>query len=376
MRVAIVAESFLPQTNGVVHSILRVLEQLEERGHQALVIAPEDPRGVPRRVSGARVVTVRSVPLPQYREIRVATGTTRTVLSHLRSFDPDVVHLASPFALGWRAMVASEQLRLPTVAIFQTDVPGFARRYHSSAFERLLWRRVRDIHSRADLNLVPSSASMDAMSRQGIDRLSLWRRGVDSVRFHPRHRDQRLHQTFLADGRRAVGFIGRLAPEKQVETLAAIGDRDDVSLVIIGDGPERARLQKLFPRARFTGMLHGHELATAMASLDLLIHPGESETFCQVIQEAMASAVAVIAPAAGGPLDLVHHGRTGWLYPPRDIAMLQTRVADLLGDDSKREAMGVAGRQTVLSKSWSSLCAELVGHYETAIARRRDLSSI
>ena len=129
-------------------------------------------------------------------------------------------------------------------------------------------------------------------------------------------------------------------------------DLPSCRLVIIGDGPERRRLATVLPEAIFTGMLHGDDLARTVASLDVLVTPGESETFCQVVQEAMASGVPVVAPAAGGPLDLIDHSRTGWLYPPGQLMIMRDRVRDLVGDEAKREAFGRAARASVLHRGW------------------------
>ena len=189
MRIVIVAESFLPQTNGVVHSVLRVLDHLASRGDEVLVVVPDAATEVPHEVAGARVVTLPAWAFPGYPDVRVATGRVSPVTAILRDFDPDVVHLASPFALGWRAALAANALDIPVVAVYQTDVPTYAGRYGIRGVENLLWKRVRDVHGRADLNLVPSTATLDTLQAQGVERLVLWRRGVDTERFSPARRD-------------------------------------------------------------------------------------------------------------------------------------------------------------------------------------------
>lgn len=367
MRVAIVAESFLPQTNGVVHSVLRVLDHLAARGDQVLVVAPDALEAVPSRVAGAEVRTVPGWSFPGYPDVRVATGRVSPVTALLREFRPDVVHLASPFALGWRATLAACALDVPVVAVFQTDVPAYAARYGLPGVENLLWKRVRDIHQRADATLVPSTASRDALASRGVERIALWRRGVDAERFSPTRRDPRWRSQVAPSGERLVGYVGRLAPEKSVGDLAALQDEPGTRLVVVGDGPERSRLEGLLPRAHFTGMLHGDELARTVASLDLLVSTSETETFCQVVQEGLASGLPVVAAGVGGPLDLVDHSRTGWLYPRGDLDAMRRHVRDLVGDDAKREAFGRAARRSILNRSWTSVCSELVGHYAAAI---------
>ncbi len=164
--------------------------------------------------------------------------------------------------------------------------------------------------------------------------MHLWRRGVDLDLFGPEHRSDVLHQhwTRRRSDQVVVGYVGRLAPEKQVSRLTELARIPGTRLVVIGDGPSRPWLEKRLPEAKFTGMLRGMDLARAFASLDVFVHTGEAETFCQTVQEAQASGVPVVAPAAGGPLDLVDPGRTGLLYDPADAESLRRTVATLVGD--------------------------------------------
>lgn len=376
MKVAIVSESFLPQTNGVVNSVLRVIEHLVSRGDQVLVICPDAREDVPTEVLGAQVRSVSSWSLPGYADVRVSTGRSAPVEALLRDFEPDVVHLASPFVLGWRATLAARTLDLPVVAVYQTDVPQYAERYGMAWATRRLWRRVTDIHGRATLTLAPSVASVRTLREHGVDRIRLWRRGVDSQLFDPARRSNGWRTRMAPGGERIVGFVGRLAPEKQVHDLARLEGVAGIKLVIIGDGPERERLQKLMPSASFTGMLHGEELARAVAGLDVLVSTSETETFCQVIQEAMASGVPVVAAAVGGPCDLVDHSRTGWLYEAGDLDAMVNHVQDLVGDESKRRAFARAARAKVVLRGWRPVCSELVGHYATAIEQHHELEPI
>jgi len=164
-------------------------------------------------------------------------------------------------------------------------------------------------------------------------------------------------------GELVVGYLGRLAPEKHVERLAALSDLAGVRLVVVGDGPERARLQHLLPRAVFTGQLVGDELAAAMASLDVFVHPGEHETFCQAVQEALASGVPVVAADQGGPRDLVVNGRTGYLVDVTCFAAGLRAAVTALAQDDLRRHFSLAARRSVLRRTWPAVCDELVGHY-------------
>ncbi|MDY6055744.1 glycosyltransferase family 1 protein [Micrococcus sp.] len=378
MRVAVIAESFLPHMNGVTHSVLQVLRHLRTRGDEAVVIAPAaswaagwTQRGgagqAPREVEGFRVHTLPSVPMSGYASVRVAAGTVSRVRGLLADFRPDVVHIASPFVLGWRAVQAAEELGVPSVAVYQTEVPRYAARYGAPWLEDVLWGHVARLHNTATLTLAPSSFTVRQLHRVGVRRVHLWARGVDSQRFHPAKRDEALRARLAPGGERLVGFVGRLAHEKQVEDLRVLTDLPGTRLVVIGSGPLREQLERQLPDAHFAGFQGGEDLARHVASLDLFVHPGESDTFGQTLQEAMASGVPVVAVGRGGPLDIVDSSRTGWIYPPGDLAQLRARVADLVHDDAKRAAFGRAARQAVQGRTWPVLCEQLVGHYEKAM---------
>lgn len=370
MRVAIVAESFLPNVNGVTNSVLRVIEHLRGTGHEALVIAPDTPRGEPpadRVHDGVRVHRVPSAMFPKVTSLPLGVPRPRMV-GVLRGFDPDVVHLASPALLGWGGVHAARHLGVPTVAVFQTDVAGFAQSYGIGMMSRASWVWTRRLHSKADRTLAPSTAAMESLAAQRIPRVHKWARGVDVTGFAPSARDPRLRQAWSPHGKPIVGFVGRLAPEKHVERLAPLHARDDVQLVIVGDGVDRPRLESAFPRAVFTGALYGSELAAAYASMDVFVHAGEHETFCQAVQEAMASGLPVIAPDAGGPRDLVASYRSGLLLPVAEFEDRLPESVDHLVAERRRYSQ--AARRSVLGRTWPVICDELVGHYEAVVGAR------
>jgi phosphatidylinositol alpha 1,6-mannosyltransferase len=368
MRIAIITESFPPDVNGVAHSVLRVAEQLLHRGHHALIVAPESVKPVDVSPVPCRVVRVPSMSLPGYPSFRIGLP-SRRVRHELTKFGPDVVHLASPVILGAYGGTVARSLNLPTVAVYQTDLPAYAREYRLSvATQAFAWRWLRGIHNGAGRTLAPSTVTAADLTAHGIERVQLWGRGVDTTRFSPTRRSAELRSSLAPDGEVLVGYVGRLAIEKRVDLLAPIAKLPGVKLVIVGDGPAASDLRKAMPTAAFLGERHGTELAEVYASLDVFAHSGPHETFGQTLQEAAASGLPVVAPAAGGPLDLVADGTTGFLVPPGDSAAMTAAVARLVESDELRARLGAASRERVLGRSWSALTDELIGHY-LAVAR-------
>ncbi|KUN01919.1 glycosyl transferase family 1 [Streptomyces yokosukanensis] len=370
MRVVIVTESFPPDVNGVAHCALQTARHLVDRGHHPLVVAPAPAPGTgPDTDAPCPVVRIPSLPLPGYPQVRVALP-SRRLAAALVEHRPDVVHLASPFVLGVRGMAAAAKLGIPAVAVYQTDLAGYARTY-MGAGEAAAWRRIRSVHAASDRTLAPSSAALGDLEAHGVPRVRLWPRGVDTVRFRPDLRDEALRRELAPDGEVIVGYVGRLAPEKHVELLAGACALPGVKVVIVGDGPSHAHLTEALPGAVFLGRRTGGDLARIFASLDVFAHTGPFETFCQTVQEAMASGVPVVAPAAGGPLDLVAHGRTGLLVPPRDGAAVQEAVRELAADAALRTAYGTAARTMVEGRTWAAVGDQLIAHYGEVLAARR-----
>lgn len=369
LRVLVVAESFLPQVNGVTNSVRRVLEHLAATGHVAELVAPTGPASY----AGFPVTHARGASLPFYRDFRIGLETRRRLRSVMVRFRPDVVHIASPATLGYQATKAAAELGIPTVAIYQTDLVGFAERYGIAGGCRAMASLTRRIHHRTDLTLAPSSASLRQLDELGVPRTVLWPRGVDLEAFHPGRRSEELRRELAPDGRLLVGYVGRLAPEKELGLLAGLDADPRYRLVLVGGGPEEQRLRSLLPNAAFLGVLHGDALGAAYASLDVFVHTGRHETYCQSAQEALASGVPVVAPRAGGPVDVVTDGVAGHLYAPGDAAELASYVDRLGGDPLYRRRMGLAARRSVSERSWRSVNDRLVEHYRAVMGTRERL---
>jgi len=361
MRVAIVTESFLPNINGVTNSVLRILEFFDSYGHDAIVIAPGSKRADTNYLE-FKVKHAPSFPLGQLLPI----GIPRRALRHyIEGFGPDVIHLASPAILGSYVNHVSVELSIPTVSVYQTDIAGFAKNYGISLGQTSIQRAIAKIHDRTMRTLAPSSSAAAALRKFGTKNVHIWPRGVDTNRFSPFKRSEELRRKWGSPRKRIVGYVGRLAKEKSLHILEEISQIDSFQLVLVGDGPDRKRLETLMPNAIFTGLLVGEDLPAAMASFDLFAHTGASETFCQSIQEALASGVPAVAPASGGPLDLIIDGENGHFFGYESGRTLLESIEETLsGDVTEFE---LRARESVLGRDWDSINKLLIRHYQEVL---------
>jgi phosphatidylinositol alpha 1,6-mannosyltransferase len=346
-----------------------VAEHLVNRGHEPLIIAPEPADGQPRpdRMLGYPVVRVPSLALPLYPGLRVGLPGPR-VSAAIVAHGTDLVHLAGPFVLGAAGGTAAKRLRLPAVAVYATDMAAYARSYHTGLpGQAIAWGRLRRIHNAVDRTLAPSNASAEDLRAHGIERVWIWGRGVDTERYDPAKRSDALRAELAPGGEVIVGYVGRLAVEKRLDLLSDVATLPGIRLVIVGGGPCEAAARRALPGALFLGPQHGEKLSSLYASLDVFVHSGPHDTFGNTLQEAAASGLPVVAPAAGGPIDLVEDQVTGFLVTPGEPSTLAAAVARLVRDPALRAAQGQAARRRMVGRTWPALGDELIEHYQAVL---------
>lgn len=376
MRIALMTETFLPNVNGIVTTICRLLEHIQTEGHEALLFAPQ---GAPQQYAGAQIIPLRGVPFPLYPDIRF-TPPQPGILPTLRQFRPDLIHLAGLMVLGPAARFAARRLRVPALATYHTDLPAYSIHYGLGAFRQAAYTYLRWVHNACALTLCPSSAILADLRGRGFRRLRLWGRGVDIKQFHPSHRREEWRTAIGAHaGERVLLYVGRLAAEKRLDVLAeALRDMNGVRLVLVGDGPARPQLERRFAGmpVTFTGFLNGHDLTVAYASSDVFVFPSDTETFGQVVQEAMASGLPVVAARAGGVIDLVRDHETGLFFEPGSAYSLRTAVIKLVSNPVLSSTYGHAGRIAAEQRAWPRVLDQLMDYYRRALRWRPRLLAL
>jgi len=372
MRIAIIAEVFLPKVDGVVLRTLNLLGRLTAQGDELLVVCPEITGNTNCQVP---TVEFRSFPCPSYPEYRIGLPDDRLV-SEINSFKPDVLHYINPFAFGFRCFDLLEKagVDIPTVFSFHTLYGEFVKRYPGlQALSRTLWWLMRCYHNNADANLTVSSIMRNDLTRRGFERVSVWPPAVDSELFCPDRASVAMRNR-LSNGHPDEPLlitVSRLAPEKNLSLLAEVMERlPEGRLAIVGDGPHRTALERRFrgTRTNFVGYLAGQELANAYASADAFLYASETETMGNVVLEAMACGLSVVAPRAGGIPSLVTHGETGLLFTPGDSTEAAGQVRQLLADHQRRRSLGAAARQWAAGCDWNCAAKSVRESYRQAIS--------
>jgi len=368
MKIAIFTETFLPKVDGIVVKVCRLLEHLQKRGHEALVFAPS---GAPKEYAGARVISYRALPVPFYPEMNISPPWP-TVDTEVRAYKPDLIHLVNPVSLGLAGLRVAKFYETPVLASYHTDVPGFAEHWKLGFLSDTIYRYARWIHNRVDLNVCPSEFTRRQLYEHNFERVEIWRGGVDVELYNPNKRSQEMRMR-LSDNepdRPLLLYIGRVSVEKRIDRLLPILKMfSEARLAIVGDGPYRAELEEIFAGTDtvFTGYMTGEELATAYASADIFTFTGDKETFGNVVVEAMASGLSVIAPNSGGVTDLVLDGYNGIQYDPYDEFSILRAARQLIEDPEKSRLFGQRGRELAEQRTWEITLDELLNHYQRTI---------
>lgn len=334
MRITLVTESFGTTVKAVV-------DRLVDTGHEVQLVTPAPG---PSSYRGCRVVRIS------------ADGLGARVRDAIREHGPDLVHVTSPARLGRKALKHARNDGFPTLVTQQAPVEGFGTDY---------WRT--KVAERADALLVTATWMRERLSVLDVP-AQLWSPGVDTRAFAPHLRDPWLHEVWSrrhgpGGPRVVVGFVGDLEKRHGVRALVEVARVPGTSLVVVGDGSQRSWLRDRLPGARFTGDLASGDLSRAMASLDLLVHPGTRLTCAHSLREGAASGVPVVAPRAGGALEVVRPLETGLLYDPDDPHALRRTVAAVVGD-RHRHLLGARGRELARLRDWPTAVDELVElHY-------------
>jgi len=377
MRLALFTDTYLPQTNGVAHTLHRLTGHLNHRGIEHLLFTP---KSAPDDYYTDPVRPIASIPFFLYPECRLALPSMSSIHNQLKTFRPDLLHMATPFNLGLYGLRYAQRQNLPHVASYHTHFDRYLDYYNMKMVVPLYWKYMKWFHRSCDAILAPSQETIGSLRSRGFTGLRLWSRGIDCSMYNPQRRSSYVRERYGIDKPVLLLYVGRIAPEKDLPTLLRAMQQlpedtaSQVQLLVVGDGPllPELRLQaQTSNRVTFTGAMHGDELAEIYASADLFVFPSSTETFGNVVLEAMASGLPVLAANAGGTRDLVIPSVTGVLFPPHHADELVKEICTLVRQPALRVALGLEGRRQALKYSWETIFDGLIRDYEEVIEAKR-----
>jgi len=365
LRLAVFTDTALPQLNGVSHTLDRLLHGVRARGGAVRLFTTTDPDSADE----ADVVRYASVPFPTYPQVRFAAPRARTAAAELRRWGATLVHVATPFGLGVAGRRAARALGVPLVTSYHTSLHTYATYCRLHAFTEAGWAYLRWFHNGGLRTYCPTHAVERELSGRGLRGTAVWGRGVDVQRFNPGRRSDELRTRLGAGhGRLLVAYVGRLASEKGLDVALAAMRRlhaaapDRFAFAFAGDGPYSDRCRRLAPPGSvFTGQLVGDALGAFYASADVFVFPSAIDTFGNVLLEAMASGLTVVAADTGPTREVLAGG--GITFPVGDDGALAAALLALAADPARRRAVAAAGLAVAHRRTWSRVFDELVADY-------------
>lgn len=360
--IAMVTETYPPEINGVAKTLQQMVVGMLDRGHSVQLIRPgqgADDHGNRTHAFDAEEIIVPGAPLPGYNGLRFGLWCKRRLLRHWSAIRPDVIYVATEGLLGHSAMAAARSLDIPVITGFHTQFDHYSRHYHLGLLEPAIRRVLRRFHNRAECTLVPTQDLRKKLEHQGFGKCRVMSRGVDIRLFSPVRRDSALRAEWgLGDQDIALIHVGRLAPEKNLPLVIKAFEAFRQKLpnsrcVLVGDGPDREKLQREYPDVIFAGMRTGEDLARHYASGDLFLFPSVTDTFGNVVLEAMASSLPVLAFDYAAPREHIRSGISGFLAPYGDETAFCRAGANLAERAEMIPAMGRSARGIAEGLDWS-----------------------
>jgi glycosyltransferase involved in cell wall biosynthesis len=359
MRIVVVTETYPPEVNGVAHTLGRLAEGLIDKGHSLQVIRPRQGReDLPRRHERLEELLLPGLPIPGYRGLRFGLPAVRALAKCWRRFDPDVIYIATEGPLGMSALRAARSLGIATVSGFHTKFDYYSRYYRLGFLEGAILAVLRRFHNGTGCTLVPTTTLREQLETKGFENVRVLSRGVDIRLFQPgRRRTDLRGQWGVAEDGLAVIYVGRLAPEKNlslaVEAFRGLqARRPEARFVVVGDGPAARELRRLNPDFVFCGMRTGEDLAEHYASGDLFLFPSSSETYGNVVLEAMASSLPVLSFDYAAGREHIVDGHSGALVPLGDHDAFIRRARELVEHTERLRQMGIQARYAAERLDW------------------------
>lgn len=383
LNIALVTETYLPEVNGVAITLGRMVEGLLKRQHNIHLIRPrQSKQDAPNISEGFQETLVAGMPIPGYPELKAGLPAKGKLVKLWQQQRPDIVHIATEGPLGWSAISAARKLNIPVSTDFHTNFHSYTSHYGVGLLQKPIAAYLKHFHNKTACTLVPTTSLQQELDKDGYKNVLVVSRGVDAALFHPARRSQELRTAWGADDSTPiVMLVSRIAPEKNlhlvIETFnKMLAVKPEAKLVMVGDGPARAELQKNHPHVIFTGMKTGEELAAHYASGDVFLYPSLTETYGNVTVESMASGLATIAYDYAAARQHIRHNENGLLAPFNDAEAFAAQAVGLIGDAERIQRMRTAARATVEMLTWDHIMGQMESVLLTVVRNAQGVTHV
>ncbi|MFQ3544080.1 glycosyltransferase family 1 protein [Halobacillus rhizosphaerae] len=374
MRIAVFTDTYAPQVNGVAKTLQRYVEYLETKGIEYRLFVPKASKD---RCISSQIQRFKSIPFHLYPECRLAIPNIYSIRKELESFRPDLIHIATPFNIGLAGLYYGKKLNIPIVGSFHTNFDHYLKYYDLQFLSKWIWKYMRWFHHSFKKTFVPSQNTRQELLRNGFSNLHIWSRGVDCRQFHPMINTDLLRQQYQITQPYILTYVGRIAPEKDLHILMDVSRqlpdsiKDQVHWLIAGSGPLHEELEANAPaNMTFTGYLSGSKLTQVYAGSNLFVFPSTTETFGNVVLEAMACGTPVVGSKAGGVQEVIQDKKTGILCDPGSVQDFTDAITNLLENKKMLRIMGYEARQYALSRSWDTIFDGLLYEFADLLVPR------
>lgn len=371
MKIAFFTDTYDPDINGVARTLKRFTDYLGEQNISFKVFAPQSNSN---DYVSSNIHRFKSLSFFLYPECRLAFPNYFQIKAELQEYEPDLIHVATPFNIGLCGAYYAKKLNIPIVGSYHTDFDKYLKFYNLEFLSKFLWSYMNWFHRPFKKNFVPSQDTLEGLKRHGFMNLEIWGRGVDCNLYHPHYDKQLVREQYGIQKKYLLTYVGRLAPEKDVKTLITVAKsipapiNEQIQWLIIGDGPMREELENEAPdNMMFTGYVKGEQLAAVYSASDLFVFPSSTETFGNVVLESLASGTPAIAANAGGVKTIIRNGVSGHLCQPGNTEEFRNSILTLLENEDLRKQMGIEGRNYALTQKWDRIFDGLIWHYYDAI---------
>ncbi|MCU9614155.1 glycosyltransferase family 1 protein [Caldibacillus lycopersici] len=379
MKIAIFTDTFAPDVNGVAVTLKHYTQYLDSKGIEYIVFAPDNKK---ENNFDSQIRRFASLPFYLYPECRLALPNMFKVKAELQRFKPDIIHIVTPFNIGYCGLRYAKKHNIPLVGSYHTNFDKYLEYYNLQFLKPFVWKYMKWFHKSFRKIFVPSNDTIAQLKKKGFMNLQIWPGGVDCELFHPNYDPEQLRKKYSIKEKFILSFVGRLAPEKDIDTLMKISSqlpdkiKSQVHWLIVGDGPSKEEMMKNAPaNMTFTGFLNGAELAQVYSGSDIFVFPSPTETFGNVVIESLASGTPVIGANSGGVKNLIKQSITGTLCEPKAVQQFIDAIILLIENHSLRNQWSLNAREFALSQSWDAIFDQLLLDYQEALDQIEQLKN-